>query len=388
MTSTTLSRSRLRGASRTSAAAVRSLVNHTMDALAERDWAAATGYAERAVDADPRNADAHLLSFMAHRHISSLDQLSGVAAQIVAETPASLTPLAQLLDTEAAAGEPSHDTTRALLAAHPQVAAPARERLSNLQVAQRAFEGVFDDADWTFALARISLEEKRAMERARADAEAVFAEAQAEARVQVAASCGVAEVRVPRVAKAVSDAQRACEHALDDLERSTGAADTAVTESFSYLPTDIRTARAGLWVGSALVMVAVVLLVLALVPSGSSITNPLASFAPVSVVLALCVLAAGVVLLAVRGNLVRSNRRGLAERVEAKASAHERASSHADEVNEEVAAIRARCRALESMRLGDDSFEDALGELEAAVAVLGGAKATGAEAASVSSVDA
>lgn len=372
MTSTTLTRSRLNAstASRTSVAAVRSLIRHTEDVLLAHDWPAATGYAERAVAADPRNAQAHLLSFMAHRHIDSLAQLSGVAAQIVAEVPTSLTPLSQLLEEEASGGHPAHDTTRALLSANPQVIAPVEERLSNLRIARAAFEDVFEDEDWTFAIARISLEEKRAMERARAQAEAVFDVAFQEARDELSQACAVAEARVPRVAKVVAEAQEACERALEELERTTGAEDTAVAESFSYLPADIRTARAGLWVGTALVILSVGLLVLMLLPSGSSITNPVASFGHVSLAIAAAMLVAGVALLAVRGNLVRSNRRGLAERVEAKASAHERATTHAEEVSGEVAAVRARCRSLESMRLGDDSFEDALGELAASIAVL------------------
>lgn len=372
MTSTTLARSRL-NSSRTSAAAVRSLVRHAEDALAELDWSSAAGYAERAVAADQKSAHAHLLAFMARRHVSSLDQLEGVAAQIVAETPASLTPLAQLLQDEAAAGQPAHEETLALLGANPQVTAPVEERITNLVIARDAFAAVFEDEDWTCALSRISLEDKRAMERAQANAEAVFDEALKDARAELSRACAVAEDRAPRVAKAVGEARRSCEQALADAERASGAADTAVTESYAYLPTDIRTARAGLWVGSALVVTAAILLVVVLLPSGSSITSSVASFGRISLLLAAALMVAGVALLAVRGNLVRSNRRGLAERVEAKASAHEQAVSHAEEVSDEVAAIRARCRALESMRLSDGSFEDALGELAASVVALGGA---------------
>lgn len=363
MTSSTLTR--------TSAAAVRSLLRHTADALAAWDWDSATEYAERALDADPASASAHLLSFMAHRHISSLDQLPGVAAQIVAETPAAVVPLAEVLDDEAMAGQATHDTARALLAKNPQVTAPIRQRVTTLGVSWRAFDSVFEDEDWTLALARVSLEDKRAMERARLEADAVFDEAVCAARKEVAQVCTVAMARIPRVTKAVGEARQASERASEELDRSSGADDTAVTESFSYLPSDIRTAHVGLWVGVALVAVAAVMLVFALLPSGSSITNPLASFGPLTLLLVAVLLAMGVGLLALRGNLVRSNRRGMVERAAAKASVHERAASHAERLGDELAAIRARCRSLETMRLDDDSFEDALAELEASVAVLG-----------------
>lgn len=367
MTSSTLTR--------TSAAAVRSLLRHTVDALASYDWASAIEYSERAVDADPNNASARLLSFMAHRHLSSLDQLSGVAAQIVAETPATVMPLAQVLDDESMAEHSQHDTTRTLLSQNPQVTAPVKERVTTLAVSRRAFESVFDDEDWVFALRRVSLEDKRAMESARSQAESVFDEALGAARADVAQACAVAAARVPRVTKAVGEAQTACQKAAEELERSNGADDTAVSESFSYLPSDIRTAHVGLWVGVALVLVAAVMLVFALVPGRSSITNPLASFGLLTLLLAVVLLAMGIGLLALRGNLVRSNRRGMVERAEAKASVHERAASHAEQLDDEMAAIRARCRSLETMRLDDDSFEDALSELEARSMVLDGASA-------------
>lgn len=362
---------------RTSAAAVRSLLRHGEDALAQWDWDAAREYAGRALDGDGRSADAHLLFFLANRHITSIAELPSVAAQIVLQTPPSVTPLLEVLDAEAADGAPSHDTTRALLRSHPDITMPTAERLSNLRSAQAAFDAVFDDPHWQMALERSPLERMRAMERAREEADAVFDEAFREARDEVSRACAVAEMRVPRVAKETFAAAKVCERALEELDRSNGAADTAVSESFSYLRGDIRTARVGLWVGVLLVAGATAMLGLALIPHGSDTgtTNVLASFTGVSTVVALCVLVAGIVLLALRGYLVRSNRRGLRQRVETRADLHERATSRAERLEDDVAAIRAACRALETLPLADESFEDALEELAAGVAVLGGAKA-------------
>lgn len=361
--------------SRTSAAAVRSLLRHGEESLSQWEWAAASEYAERAIAADAASADAHLLAFLAARHITSIRELPGVAAQMVLQTPHRMTPLLQVLDEDSVEGGPAHDTTRSLLREHPDVVDPVSERVSSLRSARASFQAVFDDPDWQVALERSSLERTRAMERAQQEADAVFEDALAGAREEVAQACAVAELRLPRVVKAVGEAESVCGRVLVDLDRTSDAADTAVTESFSYLKGDIRTARAGLWVGVILIVGALAMLALALIPHGGTTTNALASFTRVSTIVAACLLAVGVVLLALRGNLVRSNQRGLRQRVETRADVHERVAGRVDELEGDVATIRAACRALEATQLSDDSFEDALEELAAAVAVLDGAKA-------------
>lgn len=371
-------------ATRTSAAAVRSLLRRAEDALSQWDWEAAGEYAVRALAADPKNADAHLLAFLATRHITSVAELPGVAAQIVLQTPPRTTPLAQVLDEDVAQGGPAHDTTRELLREHPGIVVPVSERLSNLRAARGAFEAVFFDEDWQVALEWSSLERTRAMQRAQEEAGQVFDDALCEARDEVARECAVAEMRLPRVAKVTREAEAACARVLQDLDRTSEDADTAVSKSYSFLRGNIRIARIGLWVGMMLVAGAVAMFVLALVPHGTSTTtNVLASFDSTTVLVALGVLAAGIVLLALRGSLVRSNRRALRERVETRADVHERVASRVDELEGEVASVRAACRALEALSLTDDAFEDAVEELAASVAVLSGAKAEPQEAASV-----
>lgn len=360
---------------RTSSAALRSLLRHAQDALAQRDWGSAAAYAARAIDANDRSATAHLTYFLAARHLTSVDELVGVARQIAREVPASVVPLDEALEELAAEGGPAQEDTRALLRAHPEVLAPVGQHLTGLRVARGAFDAVLSDADWQKGLAYGSLELRRAMERAHEDARAVFDEAVCAAAAEVSQACALAQSRVPRVVRVAAETEAACEGALARLDEANGAEDTAITESYSYLSGDIRTARAGLWVGASLVAVALVMLVLALVPARSTTTNALASFMRLSVPVALVVLVAGVILLALRGNLVRANRRGLHARVEAKASVHDKAVSRAERVNGEVASLHARVRALQTMRLDDDSFEDALEELSARVAVLEGAKA-------------
>lgn len=360
---------------RTSAAAIRSLLRHAQDALEQQDWDGAGEYAARAIAANDKNANARLIAFMADRHVSSLEQLPAVARQMVGETPTALAPLADLLESQAAAGDTSHESTRALLAAHRGITAPVEQRLTTLELSREAFDRVFSDDDWQVALIYSPLEQRRAMERARSEADAVFADAVSDARAEVSQACAIADSRVPRVATLAQEVESACDKATADLARESGAEDTAVAETYSYLTGDIRTARAGLWVGVILIVIAAAMLAMTLLPSGAVTTNALASFPLVSVPVALVVLCVGIALLAARGNLVRSNRQGLRSRVEAKADAHGKAASRAERLDDEVASLRARLRSLETMRLDDDSFEDALEELSASIAVLGGAKA-------------
>lgn len=504
---------------RATSAAVKSLVRRGDEALAQQDWDVAADYYDRALDADERNAVLYLKLFLAHHHLLNVDELQGVAKQIVDETPAKRSNLADVLLAEHADGQsvdadvlrvlhlslpelpkndaasakdgatdskpnaadgpmsgeaPSTDqgngTTSAeeapavespsdgsssdaakqgkplptangeespsavasqvddsaslavandlsdpavpasaeqvaavqqttmhvddsslpngsssnvssgqamaddAVSAHPAPRSPYAERLSNLRLSREAFERTFEDDYWRAAYERGGLEQRRHMERARADADAVLDAAFADERALLRTMCERAKVRVPRIVRITTSARESCDQALSDFRRDSGQRRDEVAHEFSYLGNNLRTAQATLWVGIALVIVSVVLLGLAIIPRGSSVeNNTFAAFPEYFVPLGIVVGLVGVALLVLRSLLVRSNRKVMSEQQASTGATTSSILHDSNELDARVAAVRSRCLSLEGFALDapDQEFESACADLDAAVKALG-----------------
>lgn len=427
---------------RTSGAAVRSLLRRGDDALAAEDWSGAADYYNRALEADDQNPELYLRMFLADHHLLGVDELRGVATQIVAETPAERTNLSEVLLGEMADGQAVDAKTVELLGlelAGPDEEAPAEQaaqaegpsdpvaavtddaagdsllppeelvvttadddlegegtpaavpvgapaaarliprssysqRLHNLKLLREAFERTFEDDYWWAAYDQGGLEQRRHMERARADADEVFDEAFAEERVLLSSMCERAKTRIPRIERITDSALGACDDALASLEQDSGERRQEVSTQFSYLGGNLRTAHACLWLGIALVAVSVVLLALAIIPRGASVqNNTFAAFPEYFVPLGIVVGLIGVGLLVLRSMLVRSNRRVMDEHQASLGAAKTSIVQDTDLLNDKIAAVRSRCRTLEGFSLdaSDEEFEAACADLDAAVKALG-----------------
>lgn len=504
---------------RVTSAAVKSLARRGDEALAQQDWDVAVDYYDRALDADDRNAVLYLKLFLAHHHLLNVDELQGVAQQIVDETPAKRSNLADVLVAEHADGQPvnadvlrvlhlslpelpkgaatpakadvvecepdsadayetdqttsadpankavaseeasavesPNDTSDSITAkknqppatannedcsldaasqvddsaspagtniaanaaasdsveqaasarqatdpvddaplpneatsgasshqataddvasARPAPRSPYAERLSNLRLSREAFERTFEDDYWRAAYERGGLEQRRHMERARADADAVLNAAFAEERTLLHTMCERAKVRVPRIVRITTSARESCDQALSDFRRNSGERRDEVAHEFSYLGNNLRTAQATLWVGIALVVVSVVLLGLSIIPRGSSVeNNTFAAFPEYFVPLGIVVGLVGVALLVLRTLLVRSNRKVMSEQQASTGATTSSILRDSNELDARVAAVRSRCLSLEGFALDapDQEFEAACADLDAAVKALG-----------------
>ena len=361
-----------------------SLLRKAREAMDAREWDAAQDYAQRVLVGDPDDVEAHMLAFLSGRHIASVDDLQAVAAQIVSVVPAVATPLAEVLAAEEGTdddAEPSpapHADVAALLAQNPGVHAPYDSKLDGLHQAKDAFDAVFGDPDWAFALEHAYTDDNRRMVRAREAAEEVFSAAFAEEKAHLDAACQAAKGRVPQTVELMADARKACDAARAELEERSGARKSAVSDHYSFLHRNIRTAHAGLRVGVVLIVLGLVLLVLTLVPSTGTITNPLASFAQVSVPISLVVVVVGIGLLMARSGLVRDNQDHMAERVKAGSDAKDQIQREVDELGTRVAAVESCINSLEWAGLEGDGFGRARGDLSQAVARLAGGEDEGA----------
>lgn len=496
---------------RTSIAAVKSLVRRGDEALAAQEWDGAVDYYDRALDSDEDNAALLLRLFLAHHHLLNVDELQGVAHQIVEETPDQKTPLARVLYDEALEGYVAEDDLVRLLhmgplpqpapapqpeevvedqagadaasasegmggqptpdadslatgaadqagAARPDAAqpdapqpdapqamdqagpsadvsaaqhdgadsaavdvpesaqlqdagaqdqaspvpaaapsadhadyaraagevpnpvdpsvpaCPYQERLTNLRLSRDAFERTFDDELWRAAYEDGGLEQRRHMERAHADADAVLEQAFGQERQLLASMCQRARVRVPRIQRITKAALQSCDQALDAFRSDSGNRRQEVSNEFSYLGGNLRTAQATLWVGVALVAISVVLLGMAIIPHGASVqNNTFAAYPEYFVPLGILVGLVGVVLLVLRSLLVRSNRNAMDQQQATTGATDTSILRDADQLDSKVAAVRARCHALEGFALdaSDDDFEAACADLDSAVKALG-----------------
>lgn len=493
---------------RTSIAAVKSLVRRGDEALAAQDWDGAVDYYDRALDSDEGNAALLLRLFLAHHHLLNVDELQGVAHQIVEETPGQKTPLARVLYDEALEGYVAEDDLVRLLhmgplpqpapaaqpdeapegqpdadaapvsgdadgqpiptadqvatdaasqadavrpdlaqpdapqvagqsvpaadaaaaqrdgvdsavadapqsvqvqaqapdaaaqsqassaptaapsandAAQPAAeapnpvdpsvpACPYQERLTNLRLSRDAFERTFEDELWRAAYEGGGLEQRRHMERAHADADAVLGQAFSQERQLLASMCQRARVRVPRIQRITKAALQSCDQALDAFRSDSGNRRQEVSNEFSYLGGNLRTAQATLWVGVALVVISVVLLGMAIIPHGASVqNNTFAAYPEYFVPLGILVGLVGVVLLVLRSLLVRSNRNAMDQQQASTGATDTSILRDADLLDSKVAAVRARCHALEGFALDapDDDFEAACADLDSAVKALG-----------------
>lgn len=418
---------------RATSAAIKSLLRHGDDALTSEDWDGALEYYGRALDANANEPGLYLRLFLANRHLLSVDELCQVATQIVAETPAERTSLAEVLAMEIAdgrsvdpevvgllglevsggAGSPSHDDEAKLgqtskgdaeqgdpsgvdeaEKASDDAPEPAREisvvipsdqsvalprcsypqRIRNLKLSRQAFDRTFEDEYWQAAYAHGDLELRRHMERAHADAEAVFDAAFAEERTLLQEMCNRAKVRIPRMRHITTAALASCNEALSSFAETSGGRKQEVSSEYAYLGNNLRTAHACLWVGVALIVVGAVLLGLAIIPRGMSVTNnAFAAFPEYFVPLGIVVVLVGVVLLVLRSLLVRSNREAMSERQASAGVAKSNIAQDYDLLNTKVAAVRSRCHSLESLPLdtSNDEFEKACADLDATVKALG-----------------
>lgn len=411
---------------RATSAAINSLVRRGDDALSAEDWDGAIEYYGRALEASTHNPALYLRLFLANKHLLNVDELRGVATQIIAETPAERTDLADVVVGEATVGQPVDTQVAELLGvelpapgeagdaegnagleeatledsgedgtssaagaslpkgavhkasqakrAQSNIHASYPQRLGNLRLSQEAFERTFEDDYWQAAYEQGGLEQRRHMERARADADEVFDKAFAEERNLLKAMCERAKVRIPRIRHITSSAIQSCDEALINFADASGARRQEVSQEFSYLGNNLRTAHASLWVGIALIVVGLVLLALAVIPRGVSVQNiAFAAFPEYFVPLGIVVVLVGVVLLVLRALLVRSNRETMNERQATAGVAKTSIVQDSDLLNTKVAAVRSRCHSLEALPLdtSDEAFEEACADLDATVKALG-----------------
>ena len=263
----------------------------------------------------------------------------------------------------APAAEPAPDSAalraevRATLAdpAANGIRAPYDQRLSNLAEARAAFEDAFDDEDWALALELAPLDLKRHMERARADAEERFSQAQAQEQVLLDQMCQVAARRVPKVELATSAAEGSCSDALAAFERVKGEEHEKVSGKYSFLKGNLRTAGVSLWVGVVLVVLGALMLVATLLPHDGTVAAAApAAFPEVFAPLAVVLVAVGVVVLFLRVMLVRANRQGMGAHAEEKASVSSDLARTSEQLEDLVAAVRARELNLRNLPLDDE----------------------------------
>ncbi|MEE6146456.1 hypothetical protein VXJ25_00380 [Olsenella sp. YH-ols2223] len=285
----------------------------------------------------------------------------------------------------APAAEPAPDSAalraevRATLAdtAANGIRAPYDQRLSNLAEARAAFEDAFDDEDWALALELAPLDLKRHMERARADAEERFSQAQAQEQVLLDQMCQVAARRVPKVELATSAAEGSCSDALAAFERVKGEEHEKVSGKYSFLKGNLRTAGVSLWVGVVLVVLGALMLVATLLPHDGTVAAAApAAFPEVFAPLAVVLVAVGVVVLFLRVMLVRANRQGMGAHAEEKASVSSDLARTSEQLEDLVAAVRARELNLRNLPLDapEEDFDAACAELADSVLDLTGSR--------------
>ncbi|MDD7364161.1 MAG: hypothetical protein PUG35_01485 [Olsenella sp.] len=257
------------------------------------------------------------------------------------------------------------------------IRAPYDQRLSNLAEARAAFEDAFDDEDWTLALELAPLDLKRHMERARADAEERFSQAQAQEQVLLDQMCQVAARRVPKVELATSAAEGSCSDALAAFERVKGEEHEKVSGKYSFLKGNLRTAGVSLWVGVVLVVLGALMLVATLLPHDGTVAAAApAAFPEVFAPLAVVLVAVGVVVLFLRVMLVRANRQGMGAHAEEKASVSSDLARTSEQLEDLVAAVRARELNLRNLPLDapEEDFDAACAELADSVLDLTGSR--------------
>lgn len=257
------------------------------------------------------------------------------------------------------------------------IRAPYDQRLSNLAEARAAFEDAFDDEDWALALELAPLDLKRHMERARADAEERFSQAQAQEQVLLDQMCQVAARRVPKVELATSAAEGSCSDALAAFERVKGEEHEKVSGKYSFLKGNLRTAGVSLWVGVVLVVLGALMLVATLLPHDGTVAAAApAAFPEVFAPLAVVLVAVGVVVLFLRVMLVRANRQGMGAHAEEKASVSSDLARTSEQLEDLVAAVRARELNLRNLPLDapEEDFDAACAELADSVLDLTGSR--------------
>lgn len=254
---------------------------------------------------------------------------------------------------------------------------PYDQRLSNLAEARAAFEDAFDDEDWALALELAPLDLKRHMERARADAEERFSQAQAQEQVLLDQMCQVAARRVPKVELATSAAEGSCSDALAAFERVKGEEHEKVSGKYSFLKGNLRTAGVSLWVGVVFVVLGALMLVATLLPHDGTVAAAApAAFPEVFAPLAVVLVAVGVVVLFLRVMLVRANRQGMGAHAEEKASVSSDLARTSEQLEDLVAAVRARELNLRNLPLDapEEDFDAACAELADSVLDLTGSR--------------
>jgi hypothetical protein len=489
---------------RATAAAVRSLLKRARTCLEQQDWPGAQDFAARAMEADPASAEAHLSMFLAEHHLIELSELSGVARQMVSETPADRTPLKDILEEvsgreDPAAGEtaapeapeassladasdatevtgeddtpaadvvpaadvmpdadvmpavsetaaedgaaeekpateapaPAEDAATEMPApaedAAAEAAAPAEapapaetgptapveaqaqlqpeeapapeeetsdelfrdtlklfsptgdavsesfkikafseQKITNLRRAKEAFVATFEDADWTEADALATLDLRRAMERSRQDAEAVFDAALASELSLLSDQCERAQERMAKLTPIMAATDASCAEAQASFEAARGAKRESVQTKYAFLKGNLKLARVCLYVAIAIFAVGAILLIITHIPHGSTVA-PLvpAAFPDVFTPLGLALVVVGDLLLVVRLVLVRGNKDGLGARADEKAEATSVISSSAFELNNRIAEIKSMEHELgdKLLVLEDDAFDQTLEQL-------------------------
>ena len=260
------------------------------------------------------------------------------------------------------------------------IRAPYDQRIFNLEEAKAAFDATFSDEDWRRAHELAPLDLRRHMERSRADADDVFSEAFDREQALLDDMCEVACRRVPEIEKIAGDAERSCEDALAEFERVQSERRDKVRGKYAFLKGNLHTARVSLWVSCILIVMGVVMLIVQLIPhEGTVAILAIRAFPEVFTPIALALIAIGAIVLLLRMLLVRANQQGMGAHAEEKASVTSALAESSEELDDRIAAVRARILNLQNLSLGasDEEFEDACEDLAGSVADLTGSARPG-----------
>ncbi len=350
-----------------------SLLRRAEKALAERDWDQATTYALRVLDTYEDNPRAHLVVFMAGRHIASLDDLRAVAEQIVRQTPYEDSLLRDVVTSQAdALGAARAAEVAGLLGSHPELRLAFDARFSNLEVAKRAFDSVFGDPDWVSAVENSNPEDAHRLERARLDADDVFVAAAESDLEALAEACGLAEKRVPQITELLGEARGACDREMASLREKSEGELAAVEERYAHLDRDVALANAGLGAGALLVVVGTVAAVIAAMPSEGTASNALHTFPVLTIALATVAVASGIGLLVLRSRLARANAQAISDKNREVHGIEWARDRRERELEELAGAVRYRSRLLAETNLMVDDVDSACVELMRSVCAVTG----------------